>query len=552
LDTNAGADETHAWLHSPGMKNCASNCGSFTLAPDNGVIFRGGDTYHFGNSGLTPYAGVVTGCALNGTADAGLCIDDINGTGAHPIYYGVDKTWFTGGSWVRPTLTADNPVCNSGTAGTLPDGATCTVTTDSFGQPSYYVSACGFQVGNTNNLVDIGFAQNIIFDNFELTGLCQNHVGQPGGEDAYIYYGSDQAPVTFENVYIHGATHLHYAALNGSVGCTGSTVCINLNAFYGSVTVGSVGETITNSVVDFADSDPGGENLCQCGFYNVAFNVFRYTTQAIPSNLHLVHDNLYEYFFENGHSNAIESEDVGPASAVYNNVFRHMENLVSSGGGVLLWTGQPTGGNVDYIFNNVFYDVGALEYVNLGGLGITTNNGNYVIFNNTLQSNPNQPILRCSSGSDPPSLKDSNNHFIDDGSQYLSCGGNKTSVTANLMSNATATSNGYTSAQTFAYSPTSAGSPTVGTGTNENATNGAYCSALTTAGLSAAASACQSDTTYACSYAGSGAAPVCPARTTNARPVSAAWDIGAYQFSAVSSIDMNFTGLSVTGLAVQQ
>ena len=180
-----------------------------------------------------------------------------------------------------------------------------------------------------------------MFDNFELTGLCQSHVGQPGGFDAFLNYASDQAPITITNLYIHGATHLQYAAKTAVWDALAGTVCINLgNAFYGAVNNGSIGESLFYNVVDFADSDPGGENLTQSGFYNVAYNVFRYTTQALPSTLHLFHDNLYEYFFENGHSNMIESADVAGTNAIYNNVFRHVENLVTSGGGVFCGLGR--------------------------------------------------------------------------------------------------------------------------------------------------------------------------------------------------------------------
>ena len=525
---NNGLSEAAPFLHSPGMKNCASNCASVTLAPGNGVIFRGGDTWHFGNSGATPYAGVVTGCAINGTQAAGLCIDAINGTATNPIYYGVDSTWFTGGSWTRPILTADNPLCNSTSGSPLSDGATCTVTTDSYGQPSYYVSACGYQVGSANNLVDIGFSKYIIFDDFVLTGLCQSHTGQPGGEDSHIYYGSAQAPIYLLRNYIHGDSHLHWAALNGSAGCTGSTVCINLNAFYGSVNNGSVGETVAFSIVDFSDSDPGGSNLCQCGFYNVAYNEFNYTAQGIPGDLHTFHDNIYENFFEDGHSNVIEDAETSPIGVIYNNIFRHIEHYVTSGGGVLLWPGPTGSSDHSYVFNNIAYDVGALEYFNAGGVGITTNNGSYVVFNNTWQTNVNQPILRCENVTG--STLDTNNHYIDDGA-YLNSGCTPTVLTHLAMTNSTATSDGYASSQTFAYSPTTSGSPTVGAGTNEYS---GYCSTLLASGdalIQAAGTACRLATTYSCAYNSTSHTVSCPANTAIARPVSGAWDAGAYEYS---------------------
>jgi hypothetical protein len=485
-----------------------------------GFIFRGGDTWHFGNSSASPYAGVVSTCAINGTVAAGLCLDDINATSTNMIYYGVDPGWPSSG-WTRPILTADNPLCNASTA----NGTTCVSTTDTYGQPSFYVSSCPYQVGNSNNLVDVGYSKYIILDNFELTGLCQNHTGQPGGDDTYVRYGSAQAPLTFTNLYIHGASHLRFQALNGA-NCTG-LVCTNTFAFQGSVNNGTVGETVQNNVVDFADSDPGGQGLCFGGFYSVAYNVFRYTTQCIPNSLHLFHDNLYEYFFENGHSNMLEDtwETTG-ANAVYNNVFRHIETYVTSGGGVALWPAPPAS-TTDYFFNNLFYDVGSLEYVNFGGTAGNNAQGNYTYFNNTFQTNNSQPILRCSNYSNG-TMTDANNHFIDDGTPYLQCGA-LTTRTSLLMSNATATKGSYTSSQTTAYSPTSSGSPTVGAGTNAYS---GYCGALSTAGLSAAAIACQSDTTYSCTYNTTNHGVSCPSQTTNARPPSGAWDIGGWEYNS--------------------
>ena len=391
-DSNSGTTEAAPWQHAPQMPNCSANC----LAAQNqnngipagtGVILRGGDSWHFGNSGASPYTG---GTWNFNTGQYPM------GTASHPIYLGVDQSWFSGGSWARPILTADNPLCNGNTL-----GANCLTGTDTFGQTYYYVNSCGYQAGSANDLINVSGLEYYIVDNFEMTGLCQSHVGQPNGDDTYLTYTSicnqnnctSGVPFIATNLYIHGASHLNYAGPNGSGSCTGSTVCFNLWAFHGAVINYSVGETIQNNVVDFADSDPTGEGLFESGAYNVAYNVFRYTTQALAGTLHIWHDNLYEYFFENGHSNMIESADVAGTNAVYNNVFRHVE--VSGGGGVFLWLGPVATTTTDYIFNNVGYDVGGIEYLNIGGTGLTNDQGNYVFFNNTWQSNVAQPILRC-------------------------------------------------------------------------------------------------------------------------------------------------------------
>jgi len=164
----------------------------------------------------------------------------------------------------------------------------------------------------------------------------------------------------------------------------------------------------------------------------------------------------------------------------------------------------------------------------VGSIGITTNNGIYKIWNNTFQSNPNQSILRC--GAATNTIADTNNHYVDDAGSYTNgtCSG-LTSLHPLLMSNLIATNDGYTSGNS--YAPTSNGSPTVGAGTNER--NG-YCAAMSASAdalVKAAGAACQSDTTDACTYAVSSHTISCPSRTTTARPATAAWDVGAYQFA---------------------
>ena len=363
------------FLHSPGMANCSKNCAGVTLAAGIGVIFRGGDTWHFGNSSATPYAGVVPTCANNGNNAAGLCLDDINATSSNPIYYGFDPSWYAGGSWARPILTADNPLCNANTA----NGTSCISNPSNSCLPSagsactglFYVSSCTYQIGNTNNLVDVGFSKYITVDNFELTGLCQNHLGQPSGFDDFVNYSADNAPITLLNLYIHGWSHTQFGAPNGQAPCHGvPDSCVNIEAFHGGVTAaqtGGVGESLFFNVLDGSDSDPVGGWIGFPGFYNTAYNVFRYFSGSAPGTLAFFHDNLMEYEYGNGHSNLIESAERVTTAAIYNNVFRHISAGNTTDTSVGLWFGPVATTTTDYIFNNIGYDFGGLEYLNIGG-----------------------------------------------------------------------------------------------------------------------------------------------------------------------------------------
>jgi hypothetical protein len=483
------------------MPACSANCASAQnqyngIPAGTGLILRGGDTWHFGNSSASPYSG--------GTWNFNSGQYPM-GNSSHPIYVGVDPGWYSGSTWARPILNGDNPI-----------------------NPSQTLSSCAYQMGGSNNFFELSGLQYYIIDNFEMTGLCQSDTGQPGHHDIFVSYGSLRASMTFENLYMHGWSHVQFAGPNGSNACNGNTVCFNIFAFNGSVMGGGTGEILRDNVVDGSDSDPAGAGLCFGGFYDVAYNVFRYTSQCVASQIHSFHDNLYEYFYENGHSNMLESTtETSGTNAVYNNLFRHIQNTCKSGCGVGIWPAPPSG-TTDYYFNNLFYDSGAVELFNIGQNG--GSQGPLVLFNNTWEWGNGGAFFGCSASTAPYTV--ANNHYITEQSPYgRNCTSQQTAVTNLQMSHSTANSDGYTSSETFAYSPGASGLPTVGTGTNENSSNGAFCSALANAGLSDAANVCQSDTPYSCTYNTNNNSVSCPARSTNARAASGAWDIGAYEYN---------------------
>jgi len=251
---------------------------------------------------------------------------------------------------------------------------------------------------------------------------------------------------------------------------------------------------------------------------------------------HLYHDNLYEYWYEDGHGNVLESVgDPSGTNATYNSVFRHI-NVFNDPGDPLFWPAPPVG-TLDYFFNLLLYDVGSMEYFNAGQNN--SNEGAIVLFNNTFQTNVNTGIS-CSATGNSSSLTVANMHYIADFPPFLNPTGNcqpwiVSNVTNLSETNSAATSAGYTPSEAYAYSPAGSNSPTVGAGTNEGSVNGAFCSVLATAAgldptLSGAAAACQSDTTYACIYNTTNHTVTCPVRIPVARPTDGAWDIGAYQY----------------------
>jgi hypothetical protein len=371
-------------------------------------------------------------------------------------------------------------------------------------------------------------------DNFEFTGLCSTTVPpMPFATDAYITDGSSPN-LLFVNLYFHGWTHVEFS-------CSGTTgQCFGPSVFVGGQGSGlQTGTTYRYIVVDGSDSDPGGMGVFYDGMYDVEYSVFRYSAQMIGSLCHVFHDNLVEYWYDpgDGYSHGNTYECVGEASgtnAYYNNILRHTYTVgssgVSAGVGDGFWIG-PSSGTTDYFFNNLFYDIDLVgNYFNIQN----PSGGTVYAFNSTLQSSVSGGVMDCQGGSRTYAV---NMHLITDASSPF-YGGTCAATTNLFQSNATANGQGYTSSETFAYSPASGSAGTVGTGTNEQS----YCTALSGAGLSDAATACQSDTRYACTYNSTNHTVTCPGRTVVARPLSGAWNVGAYQFvSSTTNPPSNLT-----------
>ena len=513
-DSNNGLSEAAPWAHAPGMPNCSGNCATVAgvcgsnNCTGTGFIFRGGDTWHFGATTNPSSGGTLTSAGGTG------------GTLANPIYFGVDQSWYTGGSWVRPIWTGDNPTCGA-TRSNCTSGSI-----GSYHLSQYYVASCANQIGTSNIFVNIAGASHMMFDNFEMTGLCQSAPGQPGGHDQYFSYGSS-GDIKYLNLYIHGWTHLRFADVNGGGNCNGSNVCFNLMIFAGGHHQ-APDDVHRYEVVDGADSDPIAAMVCYCDFWDVAYGYYGNHSGVITRFQHLYHDNLYEYWYENGHGNVMESVgDASGTNAFYNNVTRHI-NTTNDPGDPMYWPYPPPGTTL-YWFNNLSYDVTNMEYFNVGqNPPETAGQGPIVAFNNTFQANaPGGGIFSCAT-TYPMQLIAANNHYITEASTGFCTNppSGSTDTTSLTMKNAIATADGYTSSENYSFSPISSSSPTVGKGTN----SAAFCEALNTASLTAAASACQSDTSYSCSYNNSNHTISCPARTVNARPGNGNWDIAAYEY----------------------
>jgi hypothetical protein len=565
-DSNNGTSESSPWLHAPGMPNCSANCatlqsslGTFGNTPVNvggvGLIFRGGDTWHFGNSSATPYTGGTWNIwwSGGGTQSSPTCVWE-TGEG-NCFYIGVDTTWYNSSncsSWCRPILSGDNPTSTS------------------------LVSSCSYQAGSNNQFIAMtNNNTGIILDSFEYTGMCSNDTGNvcgnnPGACGNYIAESGSCSSGCIgleikRNLYLHGwTTTTSIPTSNGSP--------ITLME-------GGGVQAWDRLVVDGSDSSESN-NLITAqiavypGLYHVRDSIFRYATQIATGSIgcHDIHDNIWEHFanqyYTGGHDNGLECNSdysgSGTANVFYNNIIRHFDPSWQSGGQVTLWFCPNT--TPEYWFNNLEYDVvaGGTQWDIVGPPTYTgcPNTGKQYMFNNTIVDSLVPCNQTANNNTGGQYLYLFNNHSIGYGNSSAfagsGCNGGAGSSTNVLLTDAQATSQGYTTGTggtsnagnncandlTTPCSPTSASNSTVGAGTNEQA----YCTALASyTGEPAigtdAANACIYSTADGCSYNSTSHTMSCPAQTANARP-SGAWNAGAYEFNSQNPPPNPPSGLS--------
>src|SRR5215469_13713859 len=184
-DSNTGTTTGSPWIHIPGQGGCTANCAtkqSAGVVAGDRFIYRGGDHWHVSNSGAGTIFGAST-ISYSGTASG---CDPLNNLNSTCVYIGVDKTYFTGGSWARPIIDFDNPLAVNRAA----------------------VTSCTYNDtgANSNNGLLLYYVTGnyITFDNFEIIGWCQgNNINKGWNFVAPVGTG-----ITVENMYQHGWTHV--------------------------------------------------------------------------------------------------------------------------------------------------------------------------------------------------------------------------------------------------------------------------------------------------------------------------------------------------------
>jgi hypothetical protein len=474
------------WLHAPGMGGCTAKCAAYTPQAGDRFIFRGGDTWHLGNTSSLTY---ITGWGIRWS-----------GTSGNPIYIGVDKTWCAGGSWTRPILNGD-----------------------------------GADFSSHGSWVYFDNVNYVMFDNFEFTGM---YVGSSCGYGGcnYLAYGDTSTHITVEHCYFHGWSH-------------GGGANDNMTAVLGDShnPTQNVGCVFAYNVVDGSDSTNGGDSGAGV-FYGPPIIHHNYITN-VSNGLETmgtdVHDNtigpVNDSFDGTAHENGIEQLGSTNSGANY-----YYNNVLYSTTAVNFWA-IPNSGATEYVFNNVFYDTDNGNVFNLGPHSALA--GTINAFNNTIECGPDSdPTSLCIGNGSLDgtfALNANNNHLI--GGQAYSClGADPCNTGPNdvFQSKAQANSDGYKFGNKFA--PQSGSAPTVGTGANLTST---FCTSMIAAptgfgDLAAAKAACQKDTTLGVAYDAADHTVVVPGRPSAARPMNGLWDVGAYQYAGRTATVNPPTGLT--------
>jgi hypothetical protein len=524
-DSNSGTSNTSPWQHAPGMPNCTATCGKTTPQPGDKFIFRGGDTWHFGDTSASTYVGGNWSWTWAGSS-TNCQIDPSNGSVVLTscIYIGVDTSFYSGSSWVRPIMNMDNPLSTN------------------------FVSGCRYNDDGLNNwFIRASYIQ---VDNLEFTGQCTS----AGGSMVDVLASF----VDFTYDYFHGWTIVTGNAANGShlINCNGS---------------GCTGFVkLDHSVMDGSDSS--GAATAYTGAMNgmgactdVEYSIIRYVgnfcvdgSGNTATGAHIFHDNLFEYLYNpsGGHGNVIEmTSGVGNAQSngpvyFYNNTTRHTDEGVT-------YDLIPNSGGSVYISNNVFYDIAnGANCLGPNGNGAASAINVY-IYNNTfdyqnnVQGNTNGGC-KVAAGA-PIKVNFQNNHFINYPSNSISAVWNGTgSANDNgnevWQSESAANAQGYTASNGYAP-PAECGSSTCST---IGAGNNNYTLVPVVTPSSLAYGSGTSAGVVEVSYGG-GYGVNSPAAATNPRQMTAGgctagtagcWDAGAYQFSSAAGQLNPPTGLS--------
>lgn len=478
-DSNNGTSESTPWAHFPGMPTCTSNCLSYSPVAGDVFIPRGCDVWLQSNF---PISWAWAGSSGN------------------PIVWDRDVTWFnssTCSAWNRGIFDACASACAS-----FPTGAS------QIGGTGCHASGNEFIHWNASWVTQKWIEYRHLYWTTDAGGGCF------GGVEWMETNSADDITVT--NAYFHDWGSAAYSAgsvtdtdqlflVNGTPYCAHclvtQTVYDNCDGTSGSGTyrggsiqwpnvTSTIMACVANAIKPYYGGEFGNNLITSIGLSfdpTIHVNCIE-TVDAQGTGIYYFHDNLI--INESSNCEGLQIGNSGEIDYVWNNIWDDTPN------GPQLPQSSPS--KSLFFWNNTVYGwTGCLQQAGHGG----SFTGDFRINDNFCPNNVGTSAVYTGNGS------------------FTVSGTN--SQTNNVVPTiSAATAGGYTLSQTpYILAPTSGSSMTVGVGTN--------LTSLWPAGFST------NDTSYACSEqtVSTVVQSVCPARTSNTRPTSGAWDDGVYEFS---------------------
>jgi hypothetical protein len=394
-DSNSGTSKAAPWQHHPYMAGWA---GSYAHQAGDRFIFKGGVTWN-----ATCWPMNISASGSSGSND----------------YYGVDQSWFAGGSFTKPIFDGQH---------------------------------------TTQQIIQTTSVKYITFDHLELKG---QHAPDNGCcyFNIYLY---DSYNILMEYLYIHDWDF------------TGAVT--NVDQDWGSVYANTFGARPVGIVFDHSEMgnpENGALGGCLRMVEQVSFSNIHDCSQGLLHGGALVYNNQFKNVgnvIGGTHNNVMYLDNWGGPSNfeyVYNNL------LINNSAATQIYVNscQYQNGGTSFIYNNVIE-------VNNSQPGIILNPesgsgpcGNAFIYNNTLQNSSGgtaviRAIQNASGTNSFGTVTVRNNHLITDNLTPIDNSGVVLYTESNevLQTNAVANQQGYTASNN--YAPIASSTATVGVGMN--------------------------------------------------------------------------------------
>ncbi len=557
-DSYSGLDKTHPWKHAPGMPNATG--GPNAIATPMGVC-------HPSDCDMSDYQFIFKG---------GVTWDDTNrdwfiqtkGTSGHPVYYGVDPSWYTGGSWSRPKFDwgGEAAGCFVSLIGT--GGRYVTIF------QTFYVWMDNFEFfdgwwDNSDACMDLdtngepyGFGYVVLYTggdpHHRLTNIYMHDWSHPadyntgtiswpngsavvsctGGGCSWdstmlrrlFFHPIDAIETTVPSVISVGdSTHITLDTTNAGSTVTGTYrlgVYDSCELLRGERTGVDQSSTLEDSVIDGSDAGGNPTGMTSCQLNGSPVIIIRNWLGLYSSWSRVVVSEFgWNTCYRTGRNYSTQHDQCMQASrphtSKFHDNFLYHEPGEGAGQDIVF---APDDGGTTYVYNNVAVDAEGQEYFACAGITHAAMTGKCSYYNNTFQNTRNVlETIVC--GTEASGVCPVKNIYMIGPYAAATITDCLAATTYNsfcdpMLGQSSATAESDTNGIAEYYTPKTGGA-TIGAGENLSS----LCVTLTTLCYSSARGVTLNATTHTVSI--SVPNPV-------QRPLVGDWDIGAYQFNSLA------------------